>query len=139
MSYASPNSPTEGRKTKKWSWPTTSRHERGYGSDWDRIRKVALARDCGMCMCKNCKGVKLYATEVHHIKPKSKGGTNELQNLQSINHECHKLETSHHNNFKGIGKKIGLDGFPIVEEKKEAKQNPQSRSGWTTRTGNVGA
>ena len=100
----------------KSNWPTTSRHLRGYGSKWDKIRREVLKRDKGLCRCDQCKGgdIRLLpATEVHHIISKAKGGTDDLSNLQAINKECHKRET-----MKDQGKtykprvEIGLDGWP---------------------------
>jgi len=42
--------------------------------------------------CKHC-GVKIYDGEVHHIKPKSKGGLDNPDNLIYICTECHKEHT----------------------------------------------
>lgn len=81
----------------KSNWPTTSRHERGYGSEWDKLRIQILRRDNGLCQCRECQGGKLrarQATEVHHIKSKASGGTDDPDNLQAINKDCHKRETA---------------------------------------------
>ena len=82
---------------KRSNWSTESRHRRGYGSAWDRLRLVVLKRDNGLCQCNKCQGGKIrltQANEVHHIVPKAKGGTDDLHNLQAINSECHKRETA---------------------------------------------
>ena len=78
---------------KAWDHKGKTRHERGYGSDWDKVRKDALIRDDYLCQV--CLKKKIYtrATEVDHIKPKSKGGTNNLINLMSICNKCHKIKT----------------------------------------------
>jgi len=112
-------------KTKS-NWPTTSRHERGYGSHWDKLRLIILKRDCGLCKCQVCavSGRLLEATEVHHIKSKNECkriGWSDLQiddpsNLLSINKECHKRETAAEQGR--ILKKrvnIGEDGWPIAK------------------------
>lgn len=71
-----------------------SRHERGYGSAWDRIRSQVLLRDKGLCI--PCKAMGRYtaATEVDHIIPKSQAGTDDSTNLQSICSACHKVKTA---------------------------------------------
>lgn len=106
------------------AWGKESRQARGYGAAWDRIRKVVLARDGGLCQCKHCKasGNPEVAHEVDHITPKVRaramGWTLEqmdaLTNLQAINRECHKRKSK-----EDEGKTlrpvltVGLDGFPI--------------------------
>lgn len=99
------------------AWSTVSRHKRGYGTAWDKLRLIVLKRDNGLCQCDECQGGKLrlrVATEVHHIKPKSIGGQDDLSNLQSINKECHKRETAKQQGRKLKPKvRIGLDGWPI--------------------------
>lgn len=102
---------------RKSNWPTTSRHARGYGSRWDKLRKVILRRDNGLCQCDECQGGKIrlsIATEVHHIKSKSSGGTDDPSNLQAINKECHKRETASEQGRTLKPKvNIGLDGWPV--------------------------
>ena len=80
-----------------------SRHERGYGSDWDKRRARILARDAGLCQCSDCKarGLITLATEVDHIISKAEwqvrhgslAGVDDDSNLQAINRECHKRKT----------------------------------------------
>jgi len=102
---------------RKSGWPTTSRHERGYGSSWDRLRIAVLKRDNGLCQCSDCQGGKIrltIANEVDHIVPKAKGGTDDMSNLQAINSVCHKAKTASEQGLTLKQKiKIGLDGFPI--------------------------
>lgn len=96
------------------AWPTTSRHERGYGAAWDRLRRRILRRDLYMCQCPECKGLGKTATEVDHIVPKGEGGTDDPTNLRAVNADCHKRIT-----ILQMGKTprprviIGLDGFPV--------------------------
>lgn len=75
------------------SWPKTSRQSRGYGAAWDRLRLRILRRDSYLCRCPRCEksGVVRAATEVHHVIPKAKGGTDDPSNLVSINSECHRI------------------------------------------------
>ena len=98
------------------NWSTASRQSRGYGAEWDRLRVVVLKRDCGICMCARCKadGVVRVAHEVDHVIPKSKGGTDDLANLQAINRDCHQRKTIVDEG--GVPRvRVGLDGFPIVD------------------------
>lgn len=72
-----------------------SRKARGYGPEWDRQRLEILKRDNYICQCTRCKaeGIIRPANEVDHVVPKQEGGTDEDDNLQSINHDCHELKT----------------------------------------------
>lgn len=70
-----------------------SRHQRGYGSRWDEIRKGILERDAGLCQVCLRNGQVTPATQVDHITPKCAGGTDDDSNLQSICASCHKLKT----------------------------------------------
>lgn len=79
-----------------------TRHQRGYGSSWDALRKVVLQRDAGLCQpCRN-KGQLTVATMVDHIRPKAEGGGDDLANLQSICRPCHTSKTDKEKN-KGRG------------------------------------
>ena len=102
---------------KRTGWSKESRHKRGYGSEWDRLRLTVLKRDNGLCQCSRCKGGKIRLTaanEVDHILPKAKGGTDDISNLQAINSECHMIKTTEENGNKYIKKvRIGNDGFPV--------------------------
>lgn len=73
-----------------------SRHARGYGSHWQKLRAMVLARDCYVCRCAECRrlGRVREATEVDHVLPKSQGGTDDPANLSAINHDCHKTKTA---------------------------------------------
>ena len=100
----------------KSNWPTSSRHERGYGAEWDKLRLQVLRRDNGLCQCSHCKGGQVavkIATEVHHIKAKADGGTDSMDNLQAINKDCHKREDAA-NQGRTLKPRlvIGLDGYP---------------------------
>ena len=74
------------------AWSKVSRHKRGYGTAWDKLREQVMQRDTGLCHCPQCQGGTLrirLAHEVDHIKPKAQGGTDDLSNLRAVNHECH--------------------------------------------------
>lgn len=105
-------------------WGTTSRQSRGYGPKWTRTRLRILARDGGLCQCKECQasGVPEIASEVDHIVSKAnakKMGWSEQRieaddNLQSLHPDCHKRKTVEETG-KGFRPKrlIGEDGFPV--------------------------
>ncbi|MBC7618294.1 MAG: HNH endonuclease [Candidatus Saccharibacteria bacterium] len=71
-----------------------TRQERGYGAEWERLRKIVLRRDKGLCqVCLAEKRIgRAYA--VDHIKPKSQGGTDDLDNLQGICKAHHATKTA---------------------------------------------
>lgn len=81
-----------------------SRHARGYGSTWDKLRLVILERDGHVCQCELCKGGALRlrpATHVDHMVGKAEwlqlhgtlAGVDHPDNLQAINAECHDRKT----------------------------------------------
>lgn len=78
---------------KPWGTTTTSRHARGYGKQWQVARLAALRRDSFLCVSCKSVGIVNNASEVDHIKPKSEGGDNGLDNLQSLCGRCHKEKT----------------------------------------------
>lgn len=84
-----------------------SRHERGYGTAWSKLRLKVLKRDRYLCQCEECKRLRLTrpATEVDHLVPKAHGGGDSLSNLRAINKECHKRKTARERQMGG-GSKI---------------------------------
>lgn len=70
-----------------------SRHVRGYGAQWEKIRKQVLGRDHGLCRVCLAIGRVTPATAVDHIIPKSRGGGDDLGNLQAICDSCHRVKT----------------------------------------------
>lgn len=70
-----------------------SRHERGYGSAWDRARARVLRRDAGICQACLADGLVHQGTEVDHKLPKSQGGTDDDSNLQTICAARHRAKT----------------------------------------------
>lgn len=88
------------------------------GVRWKKLRAKILERDGYICRCVQCRalGRVRIATEVDHIKPRVKGGTDDEGNLQAINAECHRLKTIAESGGKPklAPVRIGVDGFPIV-------------------------
>lgn len=71
-----------------------SRHERGYGASWERIRKRILRRDKGLCQVCLAAGRYRPAKAVDHIVPKFEDGTDDDENLQAICQACHDMKTT---------------------------------------------
>lgn len=71
-----------------------SRHDRGYGTEWEKTRKRILSRDKGLCQPCMKAGRVSVAKQVDHITPKGEGGTDADNNLQAICLACHKVKTS---------------------------------------------
>lgn len=90
-----PYCPQHKQQSGWYQYSRESRHKRGYGTKWDKLRKAILKRDNHLCQCQDCKQRNLLtrATEVDHIIPKSRGGTDHPDNLQAINKDCHKRKT----------------------------------------------
>ena len=68
-------------KVKKWGY------QKGFNYGYSSRRSAILHRDNYTCQCcgkKNCR------LEVHHIKFKSDGGTNDEENLITLCEDCHK-------------------------------------------------
>lgn len=71
-----------------------TRHERGYGTAWTKLRETILLRDRGLCQPCEEHGRITPAIAVDHITPKALGGTDAPGNLQSICHTCHAEKTA---------------------------------------------
>ena len=65
-----------------------SRRERGYPANWEKLRKLILARD-PLCMA----GHDALSTQVDHILPLERGGMNHDTNLQGLCKPCHSAKT----------------------------------------------
>lgn len=94
-------------------WSTASRHQRGYGTAWERLRKRILASD--KHLCQTCKRAGRYraGNHVDHITPKAQGGTDDEVNLEVICVSCHQEKTIRENGGTPRPKhSTGLDGWP---------------------------
>jgi len=105
-------SPDNVQSKLTMTWSTKSRHTRGYGAAWVRLRAVILDRDLHLCQpCKRNRRV-TPATQVDHVKPKAKGGTDDPDNLQAICAPCHESKTEADKGHHGP-RRVGMDGYPI--------------------------
>lgn len=99
------------------TWHKTSRHARGYGTEWVKARDRILKRDAYMCQPCLTAGRPTPATQVDHIIPKAKGGTDDPDNLQAICTDCHDAKSAREAaEAQGRAYRpkvtIGLDGWP---------------------------
>src|SRR5512139_2244251 len=69
-------------------------HERGYGATWRVIRLAHLRRE-PVCRDQYHEHPEqmILATDVDHIIPRSMGGSDRDDNLQSLCHTCHSKKT----------------------------------------------
>lgn len=70
-----------------------SAYQRGYTSEWQRIRRDVLDSE------PRCRSCGAHATEVDHIVPLRLGGTHALSNLQPLCASCHRKKTSRQMDF----------------------------------------
>ena len=94
------------------AWAKTSRHERGYGAAWDKLRKVILQRDSYLCQPCLAKGRPTPANAVDHKVPKANGGTDDPANLRAICTDCHKAKSIEDAGGR-VKVAIGNDGWPV--------------------------
>lgn len=104
------------------AWSKESRQSRGYGADWDRVRKVVVARDLGLCQKCKRQGRVAIGREVDHIVPKAKAAalqwsqakTDDPDNLELLCTPCHEAKTAE-DNGKAYRPKVryGVDGWPV--------------------------
>ena len=99
-----------------WQGRPGSRHERGYGTTWDKLRKIIINRDGALCQPCQAQGMVTPMTAVDHIIPKHKGGTDASDNLQCICAPCHATKTEAEAaamQGRSTRPTIGLDGWPV--------------------------
>lgn len=95
-----------------------SRHARGYGAQWDKLRKQVLKRDNYLCQECLREGrltplcVKPRDHAVDHIETKAKGGTDAMTNLQSLCAPCHDRKTAR-DEGRRVRRVMGADGWPL--------------------------
>jgi 5-methylcytosine-specific restriction protein A len=92
-------------------WHKEREHRKLTGRPWRRLREQILVRDKYLCQLCRAAGRLREATEVDHMIPLSKEGTDKPSNLQSLCNECHerksKAERGGHEPTP-----CGLDGWP---------------------------
>lgn len=91
-------------------WHSTSRHDRGYGYQWVKLRERIMRRDGYLCQPCLKRGRPTPASEVDHIIGKAQDGSDDPENLQAICHACH-VEKTKRENIKTDC--VGGDGWPV--------------------------
>jgi len=103
-------------------WGTKSRHERGYGAAWVKLRTRIMERDHGLCQVCSKAGRVTIAYAVDHIVSKANAARlkwtpaqmDDPSNLQAICKPCHDSKTeAEQGKVKHAPVRIGLDGFPV--------------------------
>lgn len=88
--------------------PTLAYHKWGYQKgelyQQENFKQTARARDDYKCQCCGKKGCRL---EVHHLLPRSRGGSDKLANLITLCSDCHHLAHSSEEQLLEFQKKFG--------------------------------
>lgn len=74
------------------AWPTTSRHQRGYGTAHNKMRALLIRT---VILCEECtrQGRSTPGTIADHIIPLAKGGTGARSNYQLLCLACSDAKT----------------------------------------------
>lgn len=88
---------------------STERHRHEHTRRWQRLRLFYLRANPLCIDCKKQDKI-VPASEVHHIVPIARGGTDDESNLEALCKSCHSKKTAEENRYPG-GRKIstGLD------------------------------
>ena len=78
-----------------------------------RIRESVLRRDRYLCVACLAAGRPTPATQVDHVIPLSAGGTDAMDNLQSLCDACHEAKTRRDMGYRER-LAFGVDGMPVV-------------------------
>ena len=89
---------------KPWLQEHKWAYQKGVNYGYANAREHALVRDNYTCKCcgkKNCR------VEVHHLLPRSRGGSDKLANLITLCSDCHHLAHSSEEQLLAFQKKFG--------------------------------
>ena len=78
----------QNQKPKQDNTHRPSAHAQGYDRNWRRLRVMVLREEP---ICRVCQHEP--STQVDHITAKTKGGTNDRDNLRGICASCHSRKT----------------------------------------------
>ena len=94
-----------------------SAHRRGYGRRWEKLARCYLAQH-PLCVDPfgDHAGRVVPAECVDHIVPRSRGGTDDLPNLQSLCARCHSKKTCKYDGGLGRPVRDGC-GQPITADR----------------------
>src|SRR3546814_16370347 len=92
MAKRPPNLKTKRAAPRGWTaTQRTSRHARGYGSEWDKLRARILDRDRHLCQPCFRFGRPSTARAVDHTRPKQQRGTAHGTHLEAIIKPSHRV------------------------------------------------
>lgn len=96
---------------KDWHHGGKSAHARGYGVQWQKLRSLMLGQEP---LCRLCKaeGRTAAATDLDHVVPKAKGGTDDPANLQPLCRACHDAKTRRDSGARARG--CDASGMPTA-------------------------
>lgn len=97
------NSKTGVVKIVRASYSTKAGHTQV--NSWWELRKKAWTRDQGKCVDHRRRGILVTATDVHHIVPLARGGTNTMSNLICLCDTCHIKRHPQNNHLKTYHRK----------------------------------
>lgn len=107
------------------AWGSKSRQERGYGAEWDRLRKKVIERDKGLCQACIKEGRVTPGKDVDHVVSRarakqlgwSKERTECLANTQYLCRPCHLAKTEREQGKTKHAPRptYGADGWPIEQ------------------------
>lgn len=105
------------------AWSKESRQSRGYGAEWEKVRRRVIERAKGMCEQCMLEGKVVQGKDVDHIVSRarakvlgwSKAKTEAMSNLQYLCRPCHGKKTAEETGrtYREPKPAIGLDGWPI--------------------------
>ena len=84
----------------------------GYGHRWRQLRLLVLARDNYLCQQCKREGRITPGNQADHIIPKSQGGQDEIDNLQTLCTECH-MDKTIRESGRVPRETYTVDGYPI--------------------------
>ena len=96
----------------EWQAKRGNRHQRGYGSKWEKIRARIIKRDNYLCQEHLRRGEllevvvgnprHLRSAHVDHIIPKARGGSDQDSNLELLCRACHERKTAADGRPRGV-------------------------------------
>lgn len=104
------------------AWSRESRQSRGYGAEWEKVRRVVIARAKGLCEECDRQGRVAMGRDVDHKVSKAKAARlgwhpskiDHPSNLQFLCGPCHERKTAEETGRTYRPKvEIGLDGWPV--------------------------
>ena len=84
----------EAHRNQAWRYPSGSPASRGYDHKWRKLAKRIRTRDLHLCQECLRNGQYEYGSQVDHIIPKVKGGTDDDDNLQTLCEYHHRVKSS---------------------------------------------